>query len=1529
MFRTSVTKFVTFLVLGLCAILWVAPEALAANGPSGYGPGRVGLSILAGREHVDIGGGGIWNSRYQLIIQLDPADDWRIQEYYLDMGYDNDGEVYQPPLTVLGNPLIGFFDYKEEFELPYCNDANVDGHPFRRTFTIDLEEDLGFKWGTPYAEMRTQGIAIFMNLVKLDDEGNITERTGAWVVPELITWLEEEEVEADETTVEVEDDIVADAWTGELTDKNAIYIESTKKGTAAVIEQQSAQQGWEVDEAEEVVAFDGGRWGWWFRFTMGHPKTGHFVDSPVQGLYVETPTYEGMLLEDAKFDYFPGENADVYLGSVLLGSPLADHKVSPLDIFPSADTDDIRVANMARLLQSLDLDGEPKGGILITPEVVGAFDQAVEYFGLTDLDWADELHIENVILKTHEFAALLDPPVTSLVLRDLEEARGHLNDTMNNAMFRKRVSRTPGLGSSKAKMNVSTVWQPALPANADETTRAEALRYYDENGAVVKEVSDAKPLVVTFTDADPETGEHDVWAAISRDDGHSWKRKNISRSADRTSFTLGTGQEYFGGVKKPVFQVKGNKILIAWTSKYAHGGKPRYSIKTDDDYTYDDAYAVEDIWGVAGPQRSHNYVEDGFPEVGEIPYSAVWTCRGIIVTQADLDKGIGRFVGDIVWFKPERLTSGRRDALQLFCGAASSVGFAIVWQEDPDGLRPGKAAGPGEGWSGATTNHKTDIWYSYVTWADHSKIDTNFVSGGDPQHDLDVLTRPKVLVPMSLPMRVSDNDNLNRKNMGLDDSSQAEDVAFTEENLTRCVKFEGGKSIMPADDPNAYLADYPVLRLPPEDHYPSMNCTNCHVPWGLDPHSEDAPTQGSPIPLVVVDAETLDYLGGYNNGDCVSCHYSYIVPRDRVIAMTPSLDELAKCDECLSKGGLWKDGTDGTEVLEAYYPYDGYPYLFDPDYMNDGTHRYGQEVEGLLSGEYYTFINNAGDEKSVAITTDGRLLDGDTGASRPNIFMQAYVSGFKPDGTEIKSAWAIVTYEETKGAGSGPPDPEDDVHSDDYSPEEGKNVIYHSFDFKNPDYVNAGNIVNPPEYESTLETDAFGNEISVPVLDANGDPVPKYLVDEFGDQILDWKGRPQLAYENARRGRLVLQGPGAIKSTRTIMAMVYKMGERGHGRPSDIFMSRWVVPTTDDPMVDNPYRFENAQGDRVYDPLSEQEYWVRGPKNMSSVTPTVTTPSMGDPESDDPYGAVKVVEWKQGQGNFEDLSFKNRFDDSRAHRGQLRGDFMVIGFSYCPNWAASRNGNDNYDFYVRRSFDGGQTFTTDPVGDGVTHSYVWTYPSGTESAGTKVEEVNTYAAGEFESMRNLSKIKNNKSTVIEPRIVAVPGTIKVNGAWTKVPEDKQNQNVYYVAWGTATNPKKDPITKEQDASVPEDLYYSFSRNKGEGYYEKTWVVNPDSDGNNAGETVTGWDWLARGEAQSGEVQLRCTPDGSRMYASWLEEGPDGSDVMFRRIMSAEFPQNVAPVEETAAEDVVAEEATIDPTEDVAYEDDINDESGGD
>ena len=1436
--------------LGLALLVGLAPAVLASG--NGHGPGRIDLQILAGRDHVAVGTGGIWNSRDQLHIQLDPAPGWRIRGYKVDLGGEAD---YSPPLTPTGNPRIGHFDYKEEFTAPYENPTSEADHLYRRTLVLDLEGDMGFRWGTPYAELRTQGVAIFVEMVQVDDGGAVLRQSGAWVVPELIVWQEDL---AEEGEVE-EDTVVADDTTGEVLAEATI---KTRNGRGAVSrkEHQHAQHGWEVDESEDVISFDGGRWGWWFTYEMAHPRTGHFIDSPVAGLHVETPTYEGVTGLEAKFDYFPGEQVDISIGDIHLGTATADHKISPLDVFEMSDTQDNRVVNLARLLQSLDIDSHPQGGIIITEETAAAFAQAMASVEMETIDFSDDLMVGFIIDQTVFYAAQQDPPII-LTAVTAEEAVNHLESQINNVMFRKNVSKTPELGSSKAKMNDATVWLPALRANNEPATftdeagnLVEGVPYYDQEGNLIRVSPDARPMIVTYTDADPLTGEHDVWAAISRDDGNTWKRRNVSRSADRSSFTLDNGQDYYGGCKKPVFQVKANKILVAWSSKFARGGKPLYSadpfvqavdefgepvVDANGDPVFTDTpypYYTPDIWGVAGPQRSHDYTEDDFPEVGEVPHSALWVCRGLILTDKELTSpGLApfndgtHFLGEIVWYKPERLTSGRRDVNQIFMGAGSAAGFALVWQEDPNGVKPGKADGPGPGWGGATTSHKTDIWYSYLKWGDHSKVDQDFVIGGDPEHDLDNFERPKALVPMSLPVRLSDNDVVNTDNIMVE----------------------------------------------------------------LD--ADGFPTTGNP---------------------------------DNPLGYTPVFNEDANSDEA------------------------------------DGTHAYGYLVPGLidvdnLSGApaginqqgFYEFINNQEAVKHVAITTDGRLLDGDTGASRGNIFLQPYV---KPNGST--SAWAIITYEETKGAGAGPPDNDGDGipdqdgsgNSDAYVSEEGKNVIYHSFDFTQPDLVSAGMILNVPECETVVEQQTLPSLDGEGILfdfvrrdlDAAGDIRPRYLVEEDGVTLIpDYLGRPQLAYENARRGRFILQGWGAVRGSRTIMVMVYKEGEEGHGRPSDIMMRRWVIP--EDEIVftynaqgkitgvasveGNPYRAENLVGNYVQDPLSLQWYWKDGPVNVSSVTPRVVTGSQGDSEQEDAYGAVKVVEWDQTEANFADLSGTNRYDDARAHRGSIRGDFVALGFSYTPNWAAARNGNDKFDFYIRRSFDGGATWTTDPhplapapITENpedenfpggtfsVAHNITWTHPSGTQSPGTKITEWFYFTPGQFERMRNLSQLPNHKSSVIEPRLVGVPGTIKVDGVWTGRAEDKQDPNVFYVAYGTSTNPKKDPVTHEQEEPVPEDLFYSFSQDRGEHYFLDSWVVNPDSDGNYAGQTVIRWPWMAKGDPEQGEVQMRMTPNGERFYASWLDEGEEGSDIVYRRICPPTFQANTLP-EET--ETLVADEAT--------------------
>ena len=94
-------------------------------------------------------------------------------------------------------------------------------------------------------------------------------------------------------------------------------------------------------------------------------STGVFVDSPVINIGYRTETQNGVTNSRGEFKYFPGETVTFFIGDLEFPSVLADERVTPLDM---ADTDDVfhpTVVNIARLLQTLDKDGDASNGITI------------------------------------------------------------------------------------------------------------------------------------------------------------------------------------------------------------------------------------------------------------------------------------------------------------------------------------------------------------------------------------------------------------------------------------------------------------------------------------------------------------------------------------------------------------------------------------------------------------------------------------------------------------------------------------------------------------------------------------------------------------------------------------------------------------------------------------------------------------------------------------------------------------------------------------------------------------------------------------------------------------------------------------------------------------------------------------------------------------------------------------------------------------------------------------------------------------
>jgi hypothetical protein len=52
---------------------------------------------------------------------------------------------------------------------------------------------------------------------------------------------------------------------------------------------------------------------------------------------------------------------------------------------------------------------------------------------------------------------------------------------------------------------------------------------------------------------------------------------------------------------------------------------------TDEDLIGTPCIYLEDHFGVGGSQGSSDLADDGYPEVGVLPYAAVWVARGVLL----------------------------------------------------------------------------------------------------------------------------------------------------------------------------------------------------------------------------------------------------------------------------------------------------------------------------------------------------------------------------------------------------------------------------------------------------------------------------------------------------------------------------------------------------------------------------------------------------------------------------------------------------------------------------------------------------------------------------------------------------------------------------------------------------------------------------------------------------------------------------------------------------------------------------------
>jgi len=148
--------------------------------------------------------------------------------------------------------------------------------------------------------------------------------------------------------------------------------------------------------------------------------TGIFIDSPVEGTTFSTETQSGATNDLGEFSYLAGEQVTFSIGLTQFPAATAAPQVTPVDMAASSSDSTATTTNIARLLQSLDEDGNPDNGITI-PEAAAAASDSINFDVSTEAFENDPAVIN--------LAANSGSVTTTLI--SAEMANAHLDETLN------------------------------------------------------------------------------------------------------------------------------------------------------------------------------------------------------------------------------------------------------------------------------------------------------------------------------------------------------------------------------------------------------------------------------------------------------------------------------------------------------------------------------------------------------------------------------------------------------------------------------------------------------------------------------------------------------------------------------------------------------------------------------------------------------------------------------------------------------------------------------------------------------------------------------------------------------------------------------------------------------------------------------------------------------------------------------------------------------------------------------------------
>jgi hypothetical protein len=984
--------------------------------------------------------------------------------------------------------------------------------------------------------------------------------------------------------------------------------------------------------------------------------------------------------------------------------------------------------------------------------------------------------------------------------------------------------------------------------------------------------------------------------------------------------------DYPGDVTNGVHAVAGNRILAAWQSKMCRGGSPTSDLSTDsadniaaflttngtpvDNAT--DMYLV-DLFGVGGSQKSVDYREqEEFPGeydgVGEVPYNCLWTARGILREDPESEG-----TTEVVWFQAERLTSGRRDVNRIEVACTAGAGCAVSWQEDPEGLRPGEGEGAGTGWAGATTNSKTDIWYSFVPWqwfdwiipVTDNEGTLGSIDDSAPLADQVLLFKPRAAIQFMTPVRLSNND--------------------------RCQEAAEEDPEDPADP--GYDLDY---------------CTAEALPYGLKNQcvdTIDVPTgpNGELTPTCVVDSNGS---GAGDAGDLVNIANTAgsrprlnLQPRDSDgdgVTDDAWVMVFAEEDKGLGKFGFdstiaWdSEGTGGEDLTSSDL---GVP-CGDPDASLTDDCIEADIGKNIM---WYTFAMGTPDtyaEKEADFSLVNNVLVQGAQLNQPEVNWRTGTF-YPPMSTE--DMWDFGDY--------------DYLIFNTEIARRSSHMTQSLAKAATSDYANAtGALVAMPLWkQGTLRqggpADIMARRFALDGLKNNGAQGVTWKNPAGGQKLTEADANP---YDVANMACEYYDGEGGVVAGELLFAPGTDDANPyyPHGlctAPAINLSSRTPFVCTDEGQsgadgictaenltceegtvygqlcvpenvdLDSPDNPENIQ---VFDKL-QSFYECPGWDSASVVSSGVTLPQdCGTEDASVNLGS-----------NLDDQSWYNPLEISKAHRGFLDGDFVMMMYAWSPNYKDNKVGRDFYELYSRRSFDGGVTWTTTPdkgtASDGVTpYAGAGTTTCETWRDGATTPEnshvCTTYAAGDPQQSRNMTQITSIKETTLDPRYTPtiatmaeldlvdygthftyVPQTI---GSTALQPTDVRDPSRFWIVYENGDN-----TTVAVGEAEPLDLYYSRGVAFGDhmvvwdegaetGDVSVCFPNDPHGDDKFTWATGLGFcnefdDLEGRRDSLSEEASITSSAAGDFLYGTWgqFNVDPDNDnefidgDAMFRRV----------------------------------------------